>query len=366
MMFQLFVDMMSERGYQIRVIDSAERHTRRPRTDGRFSLQRSMDYLGIVPRFFLYLLTGRRIIYLTTAQSWFGFLRDALLIWPACIFGHRVILHQFGGNYDQFIGSRGTLGRAFVRCTLNRAHAVVVEGEEMRQHFAFLHGWDKKVHAIANGLPERAISPSIAPKVYDASEPFRLLFLSNMLETKGYWDVLEAVRILVRERKRNVTCRFVGQWLTATDCMRFSTPESARVAFGAYVDEHHLGGTVTHEAPLLGASKLGAFMEANAFLLPSNYINEGQPVSILEAMAYGLVVIACRYRLIPTMVANEHTGFLVEYGSPAQIADRIEFLIDNPDLYHQMSINAIKRFGEHFTADSYVDRVVNVIRAVSA
>jgi glycosyltransferase involved in cell wall biosynthesis len=241
----------------------------------------------------------------------------------------------------------------------------VVEGEEIRQHFVFLRDWEKKVHAIANGLPERAISPSIAPKVYDACEPFRLLYLSNMLETKGYWDVLVAVRILIRERNRNVTCRFVGQWLSAPDCRRFPTAESARVAFGAYVDKHHLGGSATHEAPLLGASKLSAFMEANAFLLPSNYINEGQPVSILEAMAYGLVVIACRHRLIPTMVVNEHTGFLVEYGSPSQIADRVEFLLDNPALYHQMSINAIKRFAERFTADVYVDRLANVIRGVS-
>ena len=365
MLFQLFVDGMTAHGHHVQVVDTTERASRSFRVDGQFTVRRALDYILVFPRLARLLLARRRLVYLTTAQSWPGFLRDALVIWPAFLLGHRLIAHQFGGNYGHFYSQSGTFAKFLLRTTMNRVHAIVVEAVPLRAPYSFLSAWETKVHAIPNGLPEADVPRWVRPKMHAQPEPFRLLFLSNMLEAKGYWDVLEAVRILVHERRRNIQCQFAGQWLVASDSQKFRTPELARAAFSDFLARNQLTGVVAHTSRLEGKGKQAAFLKAHVFLLPSTYVNEGQPTAIVEAMAYGLVTISTQHRLIPTMVVHRHNGFFVTPKCPVEIADWIEHLIDSPETYSRMSANAIEYFEKHFTAAQYLERMGRLVAATA-
>lgn len=103
-----------------------------------------------------------------------------------------------------------------------------------------------------------------------------------------------------------------------------------------YINENRLNGRIKYYEGLMGDGKADAFVNSHAFLLPTYFKFEGQPVSVFEAMAYGAVPIVTKYRMIPEMVTTE-TGLFVDEKSPEQIAKAVMFLIENPDIYANLS-----------------------------
>ncbi len=358
MMVQLLIDSFREKKRTVKVYDITEkRKSPTIRKYGTFTIARMLDYIKLVPVIWLkFLFSPKSIVYISTAPSSFGFIRDMLFILAASLKKHHVICHQLGGNYGDFYNKQNRFMKLIIRKVLNRAENIIVEGELVREQFSFLENHLNKVRCVPNGLPERNIEVANIAKTYDPDQPFRLIYLSNLIETKGYWDVLEAVEIL-RRKQKNVTCRFVGKFLSATDSTKYQDSEQAKKAFFEFIDKHNLHQYASYDEGLWGSDKFEAFKESHVFLLPSNFIYEGQPVSVLEAMLHGLVTIATNYRLIPSMVVENQTGLFVPYGSPQAIAEKIEYLMTNHNDYERLSGNSINRFCEFFTAECYIDRI---------
>ena len=78
--------------------------------------------------------------------------------------------------------------------------------------------------------------------------------------------------------------------------------------------------------------------QCDIFLLPSLF--EGLPVSLLEAMSFGLVPVVTDVGSINTVVKNGETGVIVEMRSSVQIAEAVESLVQNDDLFERLSINS--------------------------
>jgi glycosyltransferase involved in cell wall biosynthesis len=324
-----------------------------------------LDYLKLIPVIWLrFLFSPKSIVYLAIAPSKMGFIRDMLFIGAASLRGHYVICHQLGGHYGSFYKKQNSFMQSLICKTLNLSIKILVEGELVKEQFSFLNNYKDKVYSIPNGLPERNIEVAKKAKEYKQKELFRLIYLSNLIETKGYWDVLEAVNIL-RKKQRNVTCRFVGSFMTASDSVKYQDADQAKKGFFEYIKKHNLQEYVSYDEGLLGQKKFDAFRKSHLFLLPSNYIYEGQPVSILEAMSHGVVAIATNYRLIPLMVEDNHTGLFVPYGDPEAIAEKVEYLMDNQNEYKRLSGNSIKRFCDYFTAECYIDRMFKAFMEVT-
>ena len=59
---------------------------------------------------------------------------------------------------------------------------------------------------------------------------------------------------------------------------------------------------------IAGDEKEKLYSEADIFLLPTYYLGEGQPISIIEALSYGLPVISTNFRGIPEQIKNNENG----------------------------------------------------------
>lgn len=343
-MFDGVVNHLRQHGEKIKVVDITQKMPK----DGTF--YRSLDYVVILLSVFTKLLSNRiDLCYITSSQSKKGFLRDYAMVILCRWFKVPVILHQYGANYHQLIDALGKRGLMRLKRMLEYVSTVIVEGDYMKEQFSFLPGYETKVKVIPNGLPVEGKHAKIS-KIYDDDQPFVMFYLSNLIWSKGYFDVLQSVDILVNRKGMNVKCVFAGQFMASVDDKRTGIDKKAE--FEKYINDHSLSDRVEYHTGLYGEEKDACFHRANVFLLPTYYINEGQPVSVIEALAYGCVPVVTEYRHIPMMVTREN-GCFVEPQKPEQIAEIVAWLMEHPKEYSAKSRASIKDYKEKFTFDKF-------------
>ena len=338
------------------------------RRDGSFSLGRAVALMAPLCRITILPFLRYRNFYLTIAQSWNGFLRDLWFIALAKIGRHRIVLHLKGGSYDNFYYSLGNLRQWVVRKTLGGADCIIILGDRLIPMFDFVPNSADKIIVVSNGcpLPKEAL-PSAAKSLpnTDSEEPINILYLSNLIDSKGYRDVLQAVAILKHHKKLKVLCSFCGQFLIASDTRLFYNSDEAEADFKAQIKALNIEDVVTWNGVVVGDEKIKALNEAHFMVLPTQYNNEGQPVAIIEAMAMGAVVVGSRWRTIPDMLDNGQAGILVDSNSPLQIVDAIAKTANDPETYNRISNAAIKQFHDKYSRQQHLDELIAAINGES-
>lgn len=365
MIFQMTIDDLKKKGIDVKVVDlgASRFNARAHRVSGKFTLTKAINYIFIIAQIYVLVLSNRKTtLFLSTAQSRVGFIRDYFIISFARFFSGKIFGQQVGSNYRNFYGAQPPYLQRMIKKNWSRMDTIIVEGDYTKEQFDFLPDYESKVVSVPNGLPEPIPFAEIKPRSISSEGVIKLLYLSNLIETKGFWDVLEAARILINEKGKNVQIVFSGKFLGSVDDHRFSNVDEAKIAFHEFIERHGLEDRVTYYEGLFGLKKAQQFNESHFFLLPSYYINEGQPVSIIEALAYGCVPIVTQYRMIP-MLVNEENGFFVRPQAPEEIADAILSCLENPARYQEKSQNAINTYLEKFTSERYCGDMYRILTA---
>jgi len=88
------------------------------------------------------------------------------------------------------------------------------------------------------------------------------------------------------------------------------------------------------------------------FVLPSKAEACGR--AIIEAMSCGLPVIGADSGGTPEIIQDAVTGFLVKALDAGMLADKIAYLINNPDIAKKMGVAGRRRAEEHFNLEKNV------------
>jgi glycosyltransferase involved in cell wall biosynthesis len=102
--------------------------------------------------------------------------------------------------------------------------------------------------------------------------------------------------------------------------------------------------------------------KVDVFVLPSRY--EGQPISIIEAMSWGIPVVATDVAGVPDMIRNGIEGFVVPPGNSMAIAEAIKNIAVDPDLYTTMARNARERFEKMYTKEKAYEQYRRIFKEV--
>lgn len=355
--FEMLIDGFRERDLPHRIVDLASAgKTAQP---GRFRLRRAARFVGIFVRY-LSLLPATRRVYMTISTSRWGFVRDAAFIWSARVFKKRTILHLKGGGYRNFYGQSPAWLKAFIRATLGGVDALVVLGEQLRDQFCFLPDPVARIRVVHNGLPETHPGLLCREKALPDDEPVRILYLSNMIPSKGYWDVLEACSELMA-RNIDFRCSFCGEFLDIAEGEAGRSAVDAEREFLRAIRERGLTGNVQYHGVVRGDEKVGHFRRAHVFMLPTSYPWEGQPISIIEALAGGIPVVATPHRGITDQVIDRVNGVLVSPGRPDRLAEAVCWIIEGPTRYQELCRNAHRHYVEHFSREAHLHKLTGVI-----
>jgi glycosyltransferase involved in cell wall biosynthesis len=123
-----------------------------------------------------------------------------------------------------------------------------------------------------------------------------------------------------------------------------------------------LGGTVTLAGERPDVPEILA--SSSIFVLSSRA--EALPVSVLEAMAAGLPVVATRVGGVPELVVEGETGLLVPPGDPRALAAALQRLLDEPELRARLGAAGRARVEEHFTLESFLESHLDLYRRALA
>jgi glycosyltransferase involved in cell wall biosynthesis len=334
--------------FEVVHLDTADRRTLD--NVGRFELENVALALYHGARF-LWLLLRRRpaLVYLPVSESRLGFLRDCLFLVPCRVFGIPLVLHLHGGQLDTLYAQGGAVFRWLMRFCFNHAARGIVLSESFRKKFDWLVE-DERVRVVYNGIP-LTIYEALKKKdpLKPGSTTRTVLFLGVLIESKGFFDLLRAVPLILK-RTNDVRFVFVGDT---------SFPEAERAR--EWVQEHSLDPYVSFLGTKSGDEKTQVFLESDVFAFPTWYPLEGQPVAMIEAMAAGLPVVTTRHATIPDIL-GEDGALYVNRQDPADIAEKLLRLLEDESLRKSMGQKNQNRFLQWHTADKFATGVGGVLR----
>lgn len=214
-------------------------------------------------------------------------------------------------------------------------------------------GWAGKIRKVYNGVEameawsgeERA---SFRRREGTAADAVVLIAVSNFYRYKAHGDLVHAFNIIAGE---NPDARLL---LVGRDAGTMADVRSM-VAAAKLEDAVRFLGDRSDVPDLLRA--------ADIFVHPS--YEEGFSNAILEAMAAGLPVVACRAGGNGEAVVDGETGLLVPAGKPHLFAGAVAELLKSPPQRGEMGEAGRRRAGEHFSLTAMVKGVEELYGALS-
>ena len=179
----------------------------------------------------------------------------------------------------------------------------------------------------------------------------RILFLSNMIRSKGVSVLVDACRML-KERGIAFRCSLVG-------ALSADYPGDSLVT---EIREKGLEGCVSYDGPRYGDEKWKAFSQADVFAFPTFYPDECFPLVVLEAMGAGLPVVTTTEGALPEMIREGEDGFICPKQDSGALADALARLLSDPVLRTRMGESGRTRYETAFTLDRFERNIVDILK----
>ncbi|MFA7327973.1 MAG: glycosyltransferase [Candidatus Ratteibacteria bacterium] len=235
------------------------------------------------------------------------------------------------------------------RITLPASRIVVSNSEAGRKMLMRRVGLaSEKVMVIPNGVPPATVilKDRARETLGFSNEAFLIGSAGNLRTPKGYQYLLPAFRE-VALKYPEAKLLIAGEGPLRMTLERFSRRLE-----------------ISNKVFFLGFKKdLSVFYSGlDLFVMPSLW--EGMPVALLEALSYGLPVVATAVSGIPEVVSDGCEGFLVAPANPQQITAGIMELLDNPRKRLEMGVRGRARIENEYSREKMVAAYANLYRAM--
>jgi glycosyltransferase involved in cell wall biosynthesis len=253
----------------------------------------------------------------------------------------RVIVHAHGGMVQLWLTT--PLRRLVARVALAPADRVVAVSRGGLSALGKVLG-PAQTSLIDNGVELPAYAGEKAP-----NDPPRVLYAGPITPRKGLLDLLEASRLLGERGVRHEVVLAGG-----TPAEGAEAEAQVHAAAGEQV---RFLGPQPHEAmPEL-------YRSADLYCLPSWW--EAMPLSVLEAMASGLPVVASEVGDIPRAVSDGVTGRVVPPRDPRALAKALEPLLTDPELRQKYGEAGRRRAEEQFDLATTIEAIDRLYRELA-
>lgn len=255
-----------------------------------------------------------RIVHIHTA-SYKSFWRKAVFVFLAKLINKKVVLHIHGAEFKKFAaGHHNSIRKVLLKCD-----QIVVLSKSWKEWFET--EFDISGVAVINNIIE---TPEVCLESRHEQGKPKVLFLGALGKRKGVYDLLDALDKYKKQYGNGILLNIGGNG----EVEKIKT----------IIRDKHLEDVVEFKGWVSGDDKIRLLNSADIFILPS--YNEGLPISVLEAMGYGIPVIATPVGGIPEVITDGENGFLVSPGDVDGIVNALSSLVKDPSLRKVMGENA--------------------------
>lgn len=264
--------------------------------------------------------------------------------WLAKLLGKKVIWHIHGEeNLNNILG----------KIAVTFSDEIIVVSNRLRDNYQNLFPKQRgKFTTVHNGIDletNNADESVNSKESLSLKQPFKIVTVGTLVQGKRQDLIIEAVAGLVK-KGLNFQLNIVGEkphWHSDEYKNRL-----LNLVEVYHLEEHvTFSGWVENPIPILRSS--------DVFVLPSD--TEGLPLSIIEAMALGIPVIATDVGGVSELIEDGKTGFLIKPNCRDELIDALQKMRVDTCLRQTMVKNARGKFLQEFTKESFLKGVAGVV-----
>jgi len=322
--------------------------TRETAADGNISSSSLLHSVRILFSFVEKLIAVRPgIVHIATAHKG-SFIKHGAMVIIAKIFNKKVILAPHCSLAALLPKKSSKSWRGWVKFIIARCDCLLVLSKEWLKEDPLIR--PRQLIYLPNAINTNEYS-QIDRSAARASKKIKLLYLGHLSEEKGLFDLIDALTLL--QEKSSIGLDLVGDPVSQSELERLIR----------YIALKNLLSVVNVFKAEFREQKIDRYRKADIFVLPSHH--EGLPMTILEAMASGLSVIATRVGGIPDLVDDEVDGILASDHSPQELANAIHRLINDAALRKKMANAARQKACDQYDILPYVDKLGDIYHRIA-
>ncbi len=291
---------------------------------------------------FLLIKHNPKLVYFTISPIGMPFYRDVLYAGLIKLFRKKLLLHLHGKGISREYKSsvfkqklyNFVFNNSFV---IHLAHCLLKDLEALQCSF--------KNFVLPNGIASIGHNKTIK------KHPNSILFLSNLMRTKGIYLLLEAVSLL-KKKGKNFTLFIAGAY---SDTMN-------ERQLNDYLISLDIKDRVKYLGVVKGQKKNEILSRSEIMVLPS--YNECFPLVILEAYQSSMAVIASDKGAIKNIVNEGKNGFILDELSKEEIADKITLLLENKDLLKKMGERNYQEYLNKYSFEIFENNFIGIINEI--
>jgi len=284
-----------------------------------------------------------KLCYFSLTPTGAAFYKDFILALLVKAFKVKMLYHLHGKG---IASQRGWIKEFFYR-TVFKDSKVIVMSESLFSDVKKYVNRDK-VYVLPNGI-KPAVDDDFFERISKSRaslKTVKLLLLSNITKSKGVYIALEAAKIL-KEKEYDFKLYFAGNWF-----------DISKEEFMRKVKSLGIGDKVEYLGFREGQGKKSLLADSDIFVYPT--LNDAFPLVVLEAMHFGLPIIASREGAISDIIEDGVSGFLVPKKDTDALVQKVELLINNADLRLKIGKAARQKSLSEYTFDKFEKRLVKI------
>ncbi len=182
-------------------------------------------------------------------------------------------------------------------------------------------------------------------KVFELiTENFVMISVAELIKRKNIEDIITSVGMLVKTKAKLLV---VGDGILRKELTNFAKEKG--------LNESILFLGRRNDVPNL--------LQISDVLVFTSH-HEGLPKAVMEAMAMEKPVVAYNIRGVRDLVVDGETGFLVPYRNVQQLAEKVLYLMNNPEIARKMGRKGRERIEKEFSIEKIKAEMSNLYREI--
>ena len=278
---------------------------------GKYNLSKFLGFFIVFFQLLSKLIFFRpNIIYFEIAAKGVAFYRDSLYAWLCKILRYKLIFAFHSKGVSS--GAKSKFPKWYYKRLFKKTKVIMLSKLLYYDIKEIVD--EKNVYYVGNGIFDEVTDKEFKNIIIkrQKDKKIHLLFLSNMIESKGPMDVLKVCKKL-DENKINFECSLIG---------KFPDPKFKK-KLEKELENLSLNEKCKFLGPQYGDDRNKFFSAADIFIFPTTYPIECYPIVILEALMFGSFVLSYDNAAIKDIVSQPYAGQVFKPGDIGGMKEKV-------------------------------------------